>query len=132
MPVDLSQVTRAVSGLVSATERAEAMLKAVAHKRARLVHGGAQRRLPARGDTPRATGFTRAHLMIVDDSANHQFRVEVMDTTYREPMLPAWIEYGTKHMAARPFLRPAADENRDGYIRDLETALTQLLEKAIT
>lgn len=132
MSVDVSGVRRAFSGLLSAAEQVETTLKTVAHKRARLVHAAAQGRLPSRGETPHATGWTRAHLVIVDDSANHQFRVEVQDSTMREPMLPVWIEYGTIDTAARPFLRPAADENRAGYLRDLDAALTHLLEKAIS
>lgn len=36
-------------------------------------------------------------------------------------------EFGTSKMAARPFVRPALDENRDAVVREVDEALRDLL-----
>lgn len=129
MPTDFSQVYRAMNSLLSAAERGEVELKALAHRRARAVHAGVARRMPQKGDTPTATGKMRAALHIVDDSARKRFRVEVADIPGRDPMVPVYYEYGTVGMSAHPAFRPAVDENRDGYLEDAERTITRLLEK---
>lgn len=37
-----------------------------------------------------------------------------------------WLEYGTKKMGARPFLRPAAEADRQNYYNDLRDSLDRL------
>lgn len=130
MPTDFSQVYRSLNGLVSAAEHIEVELKALAHRRARAVHAVAQRRLPEAGQG-KATGKTRAALHVVDDSAHKRFRVEVADIPGRDPMVPVYLEFGTVGMSARPFLRPAVDENREGYVREAEQLAVTLLKKGI-
>jgi HK97 gp10 family phage protein len=122
MPVDFSQVFRAFDGVAKAATQVEADIKAVARRRATAVQAAARRRLPSRGDTPYATGTMKAHLVVVDDIAHKQFRVEVEETG-RDPMIPVYHEFGTVGTPAHPFLRPALDENRDGYLAEAEAAI---------
>lgn len=130
MAADVSEIRRAIAGLISAAERSEAELKALAHRRARAVHQSAQARLPQAGER-HATGKTRAALQVVDDSGRKQYRVEVGDIPGRDPMVPVYIEFGTVGTPAQPFLRPALDENRDEYTREAEQLITDLTEKAL-
>jgi len=130
MPTDFSQVYRFMSGLIREAERSESALKALAHRRALAVHRSAQNRLPQAGEG-NATGKTRAALHVVDDSARKQYRVEVADIPGRDPMVPVYLEFGTVGMSARPFLRPAVDENRDGYRQDAERIIADLDQKAL-
>lgn len=129
MPTDFSQVYRAMSGLLTGAERGEVELKALAHRRARAVHAGVERRMPKKGDTPTATGAMRGALHVVDDAARKQYRVEVADIPGRDPMVPVYYEFGTVETPAHPAFRPAVDENRDGYVQDAERTITGLLEK---
>ena len=131
MPVDFSQVYRAFTGVAAAAENVESDIKAVAHRRAQAVHASAQRRLPTAGSTPTATGKMRAALMIVDDSAHKQFRVEVGDIPGRDPMVPVYHEFGTVGTFAQPFLRPAMDENRAGYLAEVEAAISRRIKGAL-
>ncbi len=126
--VDFSAVYRMQNGFLSEAERIEVDLKALAQRRASAVHSAAQNRLPRPGEKY-ATGKTRAALHIVDDSAKKQFRVEVGDIPGRDPMVAVYIEFGTVGTAARPYLRPSVDENRDGYTHEA-TELIKRLEKA--
>lgn len=130
MPTDFSQVYRSFSGVISAAERVEVGLKALAHRRAIAVHAAAQRRLPQAGEG-KATGKTRAALHVVDDSSHKRFRVEVGDIPGRDPMVPVYLEFGTVGMNAKPFLRPASDENRAGYVREAERLAVDLITKGI-
>lgn len=84
---------------------------------------------------PQHRDVKRPHLRdtykIVPDDANKQFKVEVGGTVL--PMLPVWLEFGTAHMTARPFLRPAADAEEQQYkqamINAAEAIVTKVLDK---
>jgi HK97 gp10 family phage protein len=130
MSVDFSQLTNFLRGLERAAINVEADLKAAAGRRARAVQAAAQSRLPRKGDTPYATGMMREHVVVVEDEARRQFRVEVEDIPGRDPLVPVYHEFGTVGTAAKPFLRPAVDENRDSYIADAERAVAQRLSEA--
>ena len=120
MAADFSQVRQFLTGLVSATARVEGELKTIAHRRARAVQLAAQSKVRVR------TGLTRESIVVVDDSANKQFIVEVRDMTGRMPMLPVWIEFGTRNMPARPFMGPALFESRDAYVKEAEALVAKI------
>lgn len=130
MSADFSQLTNFLSDLERAAVNVESDLKAAAERRAHAVKAGAQSRLPSKGDTTYATGTMKAHVVVVDDSAHKQFRVEVEDVAGRDPLVPVYHEFGTVGTAAKPFLRPAVDENRDSYIKDAEAAVAQRWSEA--
>lgn len=125
MAADVSQIVRAMNGIVTAAERVEVRLKALAHKRAMVVRASAQARVRV------ATGATKEHIIVVDDSANRQFRVEVQDVPGRNPLVPVWIEFGTSKMPARPFLGPAVDESRTAFLTEVEAIATEEVEAAL-
>jgi HK97 gp10 family phage protein len=84
-----------------------------------------------------ATGRTRESIRVVEDLEKHEYRVEVGPTKERPAdkdypaNVPLWIEFGTRYVAARPFMRPALDEQRDRYRRDLEAASIAAMQKAM-
>lgn len=122
---DVSQIVRAMSGLVSAAQRVEGQLKTLAHRRARAVQASAQNRAPVR------TGLLRNSIVVIDQSAQRQFVVTVVDMTYRMPMLPVWIEFGTHDMPARPFLGPALEESRAAYLAEADELAATALQEAL-
>lgn len=79
------------------------------------------RGLAPRGPDPRQRGgrHTIDSIVVLVDAGKKEVRVEV-GTGVEPPMLPVWIEYGTRFKAARPFMRPALDAERDRYRSDLE------------
>jgi HK97 gp10 family phage protein len=42
-----------------------------------------------------------------------------------------FVEFGTAHMAAHPFLRPAFDQNQSRVLEDLKTELVKSIQRAI-
>jgi len=123
----LSEFRHAVDVFPAAVQRA---LQEVAAQTATRI---AQR---ARQLVPVQSGYTRDQIVVVDDRAHHAYHVEVGPTTShpgtREHplMLPAWIEFGTRYIPARPFMRPAIDAERDRYRHDLETAAARAAQQA--
>lgn len=114
-----------MNGLVSAAQRVESNLKTLAHRRARAVRDAVQRRV--RVDT----GKMRDAVVIVDNSANREFRVEPADIPGRNPMVPVWHEFGTSKMAARPAYGPAIDESRTAFLTEVDAMVTQEAEEAL-
>lgn len=96
-----------------------AALKAVAKVTAGRIHSKAQVLLLRQ---TRGEGNTADALKITDDSANKQFVVHFGLIRNRPANLPIWLEYGTVRMAARPFMRPAADEYREKYRSEMAMA----------
>ncbi len=86
------------------------------------------------------TGITRDSIVVTDDSEHHQFLVTVGPTphpghkghwsTYVRDFLAWDIELGTKNMAARPFMRPASDQEQERYKSDMESASAAAAQKA--
>lgn len=75
-------------------------------------------------------GNTADALYIEDDSANKRFIVRFGLIKNRPANLPIFLEYGTVHMDARPFVRPAADAEKERYRRDMESASTNAAAKS--
>lgn len=131
MSVDFSQLTNFLRGLERAAVNVEADLKAVAKRHADEIQSGVERLLPNKGDTPWATGQERRHVVVVDDSAHRQFRVEISDIPGREPLADEYHEFGTKDTRAYPAFRPAADEHRASYIKDAEAIVAKRMSEAV-
>ena len=76
-----------------------------------------------------ATGETQAAIGVVEDEARKQFLVEVDTDVVDPPMKAIWIEFGTKYMQARPFMRPARDAEDGRYQADQERAVTAVAKR---
>lgn len=117
-------VTAALRGVAEAT--AQRVLANARANLARQTHG---------------TGATAAAINVTEDASNHAFivaspgvphprfslhRMTRSGRTHTQKVtqnnLPIWLEYGTVHMAARPYMRPAAEAEVDRYRRDMEAA----------
>jgi HK97 gp10 family phage protein len=89
----------------------------------------------ARERVPVATGRTQRSIRVVEDLPHHAYHVEVgahegmqADRDW-PPNLPIWIEYGTRFIAARPFMRPALDAEREPYRQRLERVSAQVMQQ---
>lgn len=96
-----------------------AALKAVARATAERILARERQLLAAQ---THGEGNTAAALFIEDDSDNKRFIVRFGLIKNRPANLPIWIEYGTVHQPARPFVRPAADAEKDRYRHEMESA----------
>ncbi len=128
MPDDLAALRAAVDRFPA---EVTAALQAVAKASADRIAKNAATILRSK---THGTGATAKSIRVIDDSPNKTYRVEVpggpiptlslhrmkrSGRTHTQKVtqnnLPFWLERGTKHMAARPFLRPAADAEQDRY-----------------
>ena len=107
--------------------RVTAQLRAVAWRTSRVVRTRAQQIL--RSQT-HGTGKTANSIVIVEQAEKKQFLVTVENPD--NPELGLWLERGTVHMRARPFMRPAGDEATAGYVREMTEAATQAAEDSFT
>ena len=75
------------------------------------------------GEKTHGSGFTASQLEVTEDAPNKRFIVGANKNLVRKHPwnLMIWLEYGTVHMLARPFMRPAADGERDRYRSEMET-----------
>lgn len=87
------------------------------------------RGLVARGPDPRTHGgrHTQDSIVVIPNVEQKEFRVEV-GTGVTPKNLPRWIEFGTRFMAARPFMRPAADAEVGRYRQDMIRAVDAAAE----
>ncbi len=135
MPESLDALRAAIDRFPDAVTAA---LKAVAKASADRIATNAANILRSK---THGTGATAASIRVVDRSANQEYLVEVpggpiptiswhrMKRSGRghtqrvtQNNLPFWLERGTVHMAARPFLRPAADAESDRYKANMAAA----------
>jgi HK97 gp10 family phage protein len=103
-----------------------AALKAVARATAERILSRERQLLASQ---THGEGNTADALFIEEDAANKQFIVRFGLIKKRTANLPLWLEYGTVHMTARPFVRPAADAEKERYRRDMETASASAASK---
>lgn len=129
------QVTAALMRVASATAQ-RVLMKARANLKAQ-THG---------------TGATAAAMLVRSDVANKMFVVESPGAPFTRlslhtmkrsgrshtqkvtvNMVPIYLEYGTRSMSARPYLRPAVEAEQARYRSDMEAAalapVRALLEK---
>jgi HK97 gp10 family phage protein len=104
-----------------------AALKTVAHRAARNIAGDAARRLRSQQETS-AHALADA-IIVVDDSGDKKFIVESQSPSGQPANVNIWNEHGTSRMAARAYMRPAADAERDNYTRECEAVIAPLIEK---
>ncbi len=79
--------------------------------------------------TTHGTGKT-ANSIVVHEFANDKvFLVTVENPD--NPNLGLWLERGTIHMRARPFMRPAADEVEPSYRSEMMAVATNTAEELL-
>lgn len=102
-------------------EKHTAALRAVAKATADRVLANARANLAAQ---TKGTGALAGFLEVREQAEKKQFVVGANPGLVRvHPWnLMLWLEYGTVRAAARPFMRPAADKERDRYQQDLARA----------
>ncbi len=112
LPRELENELRAIAFRVSrdAKERARALLLG-----------------QIRGHNTKGHQHTADSIVINDRPDEHLFEVTVENPSM--PNLGLWLERGTVHMAARPFMRPAGDAVTAGYQRDSLAAAEKILGK---
>lgn len=118
----LRELTVAVEKLPVTVEQASLR---VARETSYRVAARARGRVP-RGPDPRQRGglHTVDSIVVLVDAEKKEVRVEV-GTGVEPPMLPIWIEFGTRFQVARPFMRPALDAEDAQYRQDLERETAQ-------
>ncbi len=114
----------------------EEALRAIAWRTSRAVMARAKANVPV------DTGYTRDNIHVIEEPDEHAFivnagtdRPRVRIALHRSKrsgrihtqkvslnMLPNWLEYGTRFMTARPFMRPAGDAENDRYKRESTAA----------
>jgi HK97 gp10 family phage protein len=129
-----------VTGLKEA-QRAVAQLDQTVQDALQRVAAATAARVLTRAQAlvPFDSGITHDSIQIVPQPEEQQYRVEVgaapahrrKGRTAFLPNLPIWLEYGTRTMRARPFMRPAFDAEHDRYIRDMEQAALGALGEAL-
>ncbi len=110
----LDELKAAVEQLPS---QVTAALKGVAHASALRIQSRARQILTSKihGHGPDRIRTVDA-IVVIEEDARKQFVVTVQNP--ENPNLGLWLERGTKHMEARPFMRPAGDEEDPRYKRD--------------
>jgi HK97 gp10 family phage protein len=103
-------------------------LRGVAWQSSRRIKDRAQQILASK---THGTGKTAASIEIIEDDANKQFQVFPAGNPDRPANLPLWLEFGTRYMAARPFMRPAADEENPRYQREMLQAASDVADQVL-
>ena len=106
-----------------------AALRAVAFRVSRSVYADAKQRLIAQQKTEARALANEIH---VNERENAKAFDVVSDAPADQPAnLPIWIEFGTIHMRARPYMRPALDAAQDGYKREVEFVSANAVTEAL-
>lgn len=82
-----------------------------------------------RGEHTAGNPHMRDTIAVTEEADKKQFVVG--PNTPWLPELGLWIERGTVHMSARPFMRPAGDEEDSHYKRESLAAADQAVTKAL-
>lgn len=86
------------------------------------------------------TGVTRDSISVKPEPDRQLYAVGVFENkphiraghrTATMPNIDIWLEFGTIHMHARPFLRPALDAENDRYVRDMKQAAEDVLSTVL-
>ena len=131
MPEELAQLRKDIEQFPKAVT---ATLGAIAWRKARDVKELA-RRLAPRDETLARGRHTRGHphladsIVIEEDVDQKAFRV--FPETPWLPNLGLWKEYGTVHVPATPFMRPAGDAVNPSYQREMEAGAKQVAEQVL-
>ncbi len=121
----LDELVKAVEDLPRAVTLA---LRAVAWQSSRKIKDRAAQLLDSQ---THGTGKTAASIEIIDEEDKQQFVVWPKGNPDRPPNLPLWLERGTRYMTAKPYLRPAADEEDAHYKAAMLAAATRVADETL-
>ncbi len=122
----LAELRAAVDRLPETVTQA---LRAVAWRSSRNVMAAAKANLAAK---THATGRTGRSIRVIEEADEKRFVVIVPGDSAQPANLPMWLEYGTKHMQARAYLRPAMDAESAHYLREMARVSVDVVRKALT
>ncbi len=125
MPTTLKELHDAVERL---PDTVQAALKAQAKETAEAV---ARRAAEILRFKTHGTGATAAAIRVLDESDRKQWVVNSPGDPKDPANLPMWLEFGTRHMTSRAYMRPAADEASQDYIRDMTAAAEKAAQEAL-
>jgi HK97 gp10 family phage protein len=111
--------------------KVSAQLRAVAWRYSRQAMALSKQNLQSvtTGHNKEGHQETNNSIVVIEQADQKQFIVTVENPD--NPMLGNWIEYGTRKMSARPFMRPASDALNDPYGRDMLAAANQAAESLV-
>ncbi len=78
-------------------------------------------------NAPFKTGTYRRSIHTETERVTADHADVVIGTDITDPPYPLFLEYGTVHMAARPSMQPAFDEEKDKAIAEAEAAARMIL-----
>lgn len=126
----LKELEQAIDRLPTAVTAA---LRAVAWRTSRAIKDRAKSLAPRgnepRGDLNEGNPHLADSIVIIEDEARKQFRIEP-DTPWN-PNLGLWVERGTVKMRARPFMRPAGDAENATYQREMTAAAERVITETL-
>lgn len=125
MAEPLAEIEIDTAALLSALDRLpevmqERYLKPAAYATAQNIKREAQRRVA------RDTGQTFAGIGVTEDRSRDGYVVFALRDEF--PNLPIWLEFGTKHMAARPFMNVSALLEESAHGRRVATAVQDAID----
>lgn len=126
--IDLKELYAMAADLeLALTDTLTAKLRENAHASARRVQDRARALLISQQKT-----FSRKlanAIKVEEDVANQVVAVVSYPPVGQPSSLPIWNEHGTVHMDARPYMRPAAEEERDRYVQQTEAAIQDAIDE---
>jgi plasmid stability protein len=123
----LEEYRRAVQTL---PDTVKATLQAIAAATATRIQARAKDILTSKLKTDRQALIDA--IVVDHDAANQRYQVISLPPRGQPQNVPIWVEYGTKKMEARPYMRPSADAEQDRYVRESQAASADVLRKALT
>ncbi len=127
MSVTVTGLEEAKAAVAKLPETVTAALKAVAKRTADRIVPEYQRRLLSQTKAHR----TAASARVLDESEEKQFTVNVPGHPDDPQNLSLWLERGTRHMVAKPSLRPAGDQENDRYKSDMAATAERTMREAL-
>ena len=111
----------------SATGAAASVVKKAAERKAPVDTGNLKRNIIAKRIPPARTQHTSEHIVTVRKG---KLTEKQKGSGLQDAFYASWVEFGTAKMAARPFLRPAFDQNIQAAIDAMKKKIEQRLDKA--
>ena len=118
MPADFSQVQALSAGLKAGSRGVKRDAAKIVRKSAKAIERGAKSRAPVG-----ATEDLRDSIHAYPQGTTAQITAEIRYAVFNE--------YGTSKMSPQPFMVPALEDERPKFIRELEQAEAETIERAI-